>query len=401
MTHMALSARAQARPAPARADKVLDLIDVARELAIAPDVEGVGHVVKIAARRLLGADGVTFVLREGDLVRYADEDAISPLWKGTAFPASSCVSGWAMDHRETVVIEDVYADARVPHDAYRPTFVKSMLMVPVLTGQPVAAIGAYWAERHAATPRESALLEAIAGFAAAALERAKLERELRSAVALRDELLGLAAHELRTPLTVLNLAVNGVTRALAAADVEGARRAGERLQRGTARLARLIEMLLDSTRLAQLEIPLVRERVELGGLVARVVASLPSADRARIAAEPGVVGEWDRARLEQIVANLVGNALKFGDGKPVDVSVSSHGGLARLVVADQGAGIAEEERPRLFRRFERGAAARGVGGLGLGLWIVRQNVEAHGGEIHVESRPGAGTRFTVELPLAG
>jgi GAF domain-containing protein len=190
MTRMALSAGAQARPAPAPADKVLDLIDVAREFAIAADVEGVGRIVKVAARRLLGADGVTFVLREGDLVRYADEDAISPLWKGTAFPASSCVSGWAMDHRETVAIEDVYADPRVPHDAYRPTFVKGMLMVPVLTAQPVAAIGAYWAERHAATPREAALLEAIAGFAAAALQRAKLERELRSAVALRDELLG-------------------------------------------------------------------------------------------------------------------------------------------------------------------------------------------------------------------
>ncbi|MFY3745585.1 GAF domain-containing sensor histidine kinase [Anaeromyxobacter sp. Red801] len=397
---MALTAGAHARSTPAHADKVLDLIDVARALAIAPDVEGVGRIVKVAARRLLGADGVTFVLREGDLVRYADEDAISPLWKGTAFPASSCVSGWAMDHRETVVIEDVYADPRVPYDAYRPTFVKSMLMEPVLAAQPVAAIGAYWAVRHAATPRESALLEAIAGFAAAALERAKLERELRSAVALRDELLGLAAHELRTPLTVLNLAVSGVTRALETADVEGARRSTERLQRGAERLARLVEMLLDSTRLAQLEIPLVRERVELGALVARVVARLASAERVRIEAEPGLVGGWDRARLEQIVANLVGNALKFGEDKPVHVSVSSHGGLARLVVADQGAGIAEEDRTRIFQRFERGAAARGVGGLGLGLWIVRQNVEAHGGEIHVESRRGDGTRFTVELPLS-
>lgn len=193
--------------------------------------------------------------------------------------------------------------------------------------------------------------------------------------------------------------MSGVARALEAADVDGARRAGERLQRGTERLSRLVEMLLDSTRLAQLEIPLAREPVELGGLVARVVARLASAGRARIAAEPEVVGEWDRARLEQIVANLVGNALKFGDGKPVDVSVSSHGDLARLVVADQGAGIAEGERTRVFRRFERGAAARGVGGLGL--WIVRRNVEAHGGDIHVESRPGAGTTFTVDLPLAG
>ncbi len=398
MARMNVSTGARVRPAP-RADQVVDLIGVARELAIAPDVEGVGRVVKVSARKLLGADGVTFVLREGDLVRYADEDAISPLWKGTAFPASACISGWAMDHRETVAIEDVYADPRVPQDAYRPTFVKSLLMVPVVTGQPVAAIGAYWAERHAATPRESALLEAIAGFAAAALERARLERELRSAVALRDDLLGIAAHELRTPLTVLNLAVSGVARALEAADLDGARRASQRVERGTERLVRLVEMLLDSTRLAQLEIPLSREPVDLGGLVARVVGGLAGGGRVELETEAGVVGQWDRARLEQIVANLVGNALKFGEGKPVRVHVSSRGDVARLVVSDQGAGIPEEDRTRIFRRFERGAAARGVGGLGLGLWIVRQNVEAHGGVIHLETSPGAGARFMVDLPL--
>jgi signal transduction histidine kinase len=303
-----------------------------------------------------------------------------------------------MDHRQTVAIEDVYADPRVPYDAYRPTFVKSMLMVPVLTGQPVAAIGAYWAERHAATPREAALLEAIAGFAAAALERAKLERELRSAVALRDDLLGVAAHELRTPLTVLNLAVSGVARALEAEDLEAARRASERVQRGTGRLVRLVEMLLDSTRLAQLEIPLSREPIELGVLVKGVVAGLASAGYVGLEAEPGVVGEWDRGRLEQIVANLVGNALKFGEGKPVKVSVTSRGDVARLVVADQGRGIPEEDRARLFGRFERGTAARSFGGLGLGLWIVRQLVEAHGGTIRVRSVAGQGATFTVELP---
>jgi signal transduction histidine kinase len=276
-----------------------------------------------------------------------------------------------------------------------------MLMVPVLAAQPVAAIGAYWAERHAATARECALLEAIAGFAAAALERAKLERELRAAVALRDDLLGIAAHELRTPLTVLNLGVGGVARALEAADLEGARRAGERLQRGTERLTRLVEMLLDSTRLAQLEIPLALERVELGPLVARVVEGLRHHDLVAVEADPGVVGEWDRARLEQIVGNLAGNALKFGEGKPVHVAVSARAGTALLVVEDQGSGISEEDQARLFRRFERGAAARGLGGLGLGLWIVRQNVEAHGGTIRVASRVGAGSRFEVELPLAG
>ena len=119
-------------------------------------------LVRTTARTLVGADGVTFVLRDGDFCYYVEEDAIGPLWKGQRFPSSQCVSGWVMTHAEPVVIPDIYDDARVPHDTYRNTFVRGMAMVPIGAGIPVGAIGAYWATPHHATETEINLLVALA-----------------------------------------------------------------------------------------------------------------------------------------------------------------------------------------------------------------------------------------------
>ena len=142
-----------------------------QELASAPDVERITHVVGTVARTLVGADGVTFVLRQGDQCCYVEEDAIGPLWKGQQFPLSACVSGWVMLHAQPAVIPDVYADPRVPPDAYRRTFVKSLAMVPVGQDNPLAAIGAYWATHHTATDEELEILHALADSAALALYR--------------------------------------------------------------------------------------------------------------------------------------------------------------------------------------------------------------------------------------
>jgi GAF domain-containing protein len=107
------------------------LVTTIQELSLARDLEAVMRVVRRAARVLVAADGATFVVREGDTCYYAEEDAISPLWKGRRFPIMTCVSGWAMLNRRAAVIEDIYADPRIPLDAYRPTFVKSLVMVPI------------------------------------------------------------------------------------------------------------------------------------------------------------------------------------------------------------------------------------------------------------------------------
>jgi hypothetical protein len=130
-------------------------------LAAAKNRTQVIEAVRATARMVCGADGICFVLREGDLCHYAEEDAIAPLWKGQRFAMNSCISGWSMLNAQTAVIEDVFADPRIPHDAYRPTFVKSLIMTPVGEKTPVAAIGAYWQEKRSFSPAEIAKVKTL------------------------------------------------------------------------------------------------------------------------------------------------------------------------------------------------------------------------------------------------
>lgn len=156
-------------------------MSVIQRLALSRSLEDIQATVRTAARRLAGADGATFVLRDGEYCFYVDEDAISPLWKGQRFPIDACVSGWTMKHREAVVIPDIYTDARVPHDAYRPTFVRSMCMVPIRTLDPVGAIGTYWATPHRPHEREIQLVRSLADSTAVAIENVRLLTELEDA----------------------------------------------------------------------------------------------------------------------------------------------------------------------------------------------------------------------------
>jgi serine/threonine protein kinase len=174
-----------APPPPAIPPAAAELIDVVQRLSMARDLSGVQEIVRGAARRLTGADGATFVLRDGDLCHYADEDAIAPLWKGQRFPMGACVSGWSMLNRKPAVIEDIYADERIPHEAYRPTFVKSLVMVPIRTFDPVGAIGTYWAAPHDPTTSEVQLLQALADSTAVAMENVRLFGELEERVRVR------------------------------------------------------------------------------------------------------------------------------------------------------------------------------------------------------------------------
>jgi hypothetical protein len=146
------------------------LVAVVQDLSRARTLEDIQVIVRSAARQLTGADGATFVLRDGEKCFYADEDAIAPLWKGMRFPLSACISGWAMLNRRPAVIEDIYADARIPADAYRPTFVKSLAMVPIRTSEPIGAIGNYWATRRMPTDAEVRLLQALADATSIAIE---------------------------------------------------------------------------------------------------------------------------------------------------------------------------------------------------------------------------------------
>ncbi|WP_137972624.1 sensor domain-containing diguanylate cyclase [Pseudomonas sp. F(2018)] len=177
--------------------QALRLIRVVQELSMARDVDRVAEIVRHAARELTGADGATFVLRDGQQCFYRDEDAISPLWKGQRFPMSLCISGWAMLNRQATVIPDIYLDPRIPHEAYRPTFVKSLVMVPIRTLDPIGAIGNYWASPHTATAEQVELLQALADSTSIALENVQVYSELERRVEERTGQLVEVNHRLQ------------------------------------------------------------------------------------------------------------------------------------------------------------------------------------------------------------
>ncbi|HWA60255.1 MAG TPA: HWE histidine kinase domain-containing protein [Caulobacteraceae bacterium] len=180
---------------------LLTLVETIESLSSARTVDEVAAVVRSAARRITGADGVTVVLRDNDQCWYIDEDAIAPLWKGRRFPLTACVSGWAMLNGRTAVIPDIYADDRVPHDAYRPTFVRSMVMTPVRAhSDPIAAIGAYWATVREPTPDEVMKLQVMARATAAALESARLYASLTDSLERREFLLRELDHRCKNTL---------------------------------------------------------------------------------------------------------------------------------------------------------------------------------------------------------
>ncbi|MCL4234487.1 MAG: PAS domain S-box protein [Deltaproteobacteria bacterium] len=163
------------------------LLQVIQDLSHAHTLEAIIDIVRIASRRLTDADGATFVLRDGDMCHYADENAIEPLWKGRRFPMSTCISGWAMIHKKPAVIDDIYLDDRIPHDAYRPTFVKSLVMVPIRVAAPIGAIGTYWARQRKATAEELHMLQALANSTAVAMEKVQILDDLeRSQKQYRD-----------------------------------------------------------------------------------------------------------------------------------------------------------------------------------------------------------------------
>lgn len=257
--------------------------------------------------------------------------------------------------------------------------------------------------------RDVRLGEELALRAAMALENARLFGQAREAVQAREEMLSVASHEVRTPLNTLTLQMQLLLRAAQKGQLTQI--APERLlsmlesgDRQVRRLTDLIQQLLDITRLTAGEPSLHEEEMDLTLLMQEVVArTAVELERAgcaiHVRAEEPCVGRWDRSRLDQVITNLLGNAMKYGAGRPIEVAVEREGQVARLLVADQGIGIAPEHQAQIFERFQR-VADRRYGGLGLGLYIVRKILTAMGGTIEVRSRLGAGATFVVELPAA-
>ena len=366
-------------------------------------------VLRECARRVTGADGITVVLRDGDLCHYVEEDAIGPLWKGRRFPMETCISGWCMLHREQVVVPDIYVDPRIPHEAYRPTFVRSLAMTPIRSEDPIGAIGAYWARYHEASPVELEVLQALGDSAALAIANARMIEKLRESSRRKDDLLSMLAHELRNPLAPIRNALH-VLRLQDHEESGISERAREMMERQVQLLARIVDDLLDVAQINSGRVMLRSERLDLARVVRQSVE-----DRRDLLESAGLILDlelpqtpvWisgDVMRLSQILGNLLDNAGKFtppGGHVTVRLATEDPPRKATLTLVDTGVGIEAEVLPHIFDVFTqaRQSLDRSQGGLGLGLSVVKGLLELHGGSIQAFSEGlGKGAAFTCELP---
>jgi signal transduction histidine kinase len=256
-------------------------------------------------------------------------------------------------------------------------------------------------------PGDIGVAEELAHRCAIALENAALFSDAQEAIRARDEFLAIASHELKTPLTPLRITVQALKRATARDDGRLTPERRDELFRAAdhqiGRLAGLVDDLLDATRIGTRQLRLQRQAMDLAevvrGVVDRHSDELVQAGCAlSLALPPGVTGVWDRTRIEQVATNLLTNTMKYAPGASVEVRVEGDEQVARLVVRDHGPGIAADDQDRIFRPFERAMSYMHVSGFGLGLYIVREIVGAHGGTVRLQSAPGSGSTFTVELP---
>lgn len=392
------------------------LVSVVQELSLARDLETVMRIVRTAARKLTGADGATFVLRDGDLCFYADEDAISPLWKGSRFPMHTCVSGWAMTHRQAVMIEDIFNDPRVPVEAYRPTFVKSLAMVPIRMQEPIGAIGNYWATHHVPNAAELKMLQSLADITAVTLENIELYRSLEARVQERTAQLEAAnkeleafsysvSHDLRAPLR----SIDGYLHILLENHINGMSETGkglaQRVLTNTRHMNQLIDDLLTFFRMGQK--PLLKTTVRVNDMVHAVCKTAREAeDPARsidftIQALPPI--QADAALLQQVWVNLVSNAVKYTrrqERTVIEIGFYEEPGEIIYYIKDNGVGFDMEYAHKLFGVFQRLHSPREFEGTGIGLSIVHRIITKHGGTIRAQAEEGKGATFYVTLPKA-
>lgn len=385
------------------------LVTVVQELSLARSLDEITAIVRRAARELTGADGATFVLREGDMCYYAEENAIQPLWKGRRFPIDICMGGWCMLNRQQAIIEDVYGDERIPIEAYEPTFIKSLVMVPIRKEAPIGAIGNYWAEKHTATPEEVHLIQALADSTSVAMENVQVYSELEQRVRERTSELEFAnqeleafsytiSHDLRSPLRSI-IGFSELLRMKYNSQLdEQARNYLNRICTSAQGMNRQIDEMLSLHKLTRLE--LKRETVDLSSMAKEILSNLKAVEANRqvethVAEELTVDGDpvLLRVMLENLLFNgwkyssKVGQArIEFGVTKETD-------GSSVFYVQDNGAGFNMNRANKLFRPFVRLHSDNEFPGTGVGLASVQRIIHKHGGRIWVEAAVDQGATF--------
>lgn len=389
------------------------MVATVQELSMARNMESVMRIVRSAARKLTGADGATFVLRDGDYCFYADEDAISPLWKGNRFPILTCISGWTMLNKKAVVIEDIYKDDRIPHDAYRPTFVKSLAMVPIRTIAPIGAIGNYWAEYYLPTAEEIDLLQSLADITAVTIENVNVYTELEKRVkdrtaqleAINKELEAFSysvSHDLRAPLR----SIIGYSQILEEENIDQLNDEGKRalttVMDNAKKMNVLIDDLLQFARLGKK--PLEKVEVNNQNLVSTILADLKGTipGNTSITVSSLLPVEADQSLMYQVWINVISNAIKYSSKKEkpvVEIDCYKNDEQVVFVVKDNGTGFDMQYANKLFGAFQRLHKATEFPGTGVGLALTQRILNRHGGKIWVDAKVDEGATFYFSLPV--
>jgi signal transduction histidine kinase len=388
-------------------------VEVIQQLSLARDLETIMAIVRSAARELTGADGATFVLHDAGRCYYADEDAIAPLWKGKRFPMEACISGWSMIHREAVAIPDIYADRRIPADAYRPTFVKSLAMVPIRIAEPIGAIGNYWATPHAATLEEIDALQALANCTSVAMENVAIVSDVEARVRLRTEQLEATlrdldafsyaiSHDLRAPVRRIDGFAQAIEEDAGGQLDAQSQRHLQRVREAARTMNQYIDDMLSLAKVGRDAVR--RDIVDLSALARSVFADVarshPGREVEQVIAD-GVQVQGDQSLLRGALENLVGNAFKFTARVPharVEVGRADREGETAYYVRDNGAGFDMQFAPKLFAPFQRLHRAEDFPGTGIGLATVKKSIARHDGRIWAESTPGSGATFWFTIP---
>jgi len=391
-----------------------------QQLSLSRNIETVMRIVRRAARELTGADGATFVLRENNMCYYADEDAIGPLWKGQRFPIHSCISGWAMLNRQPAVIENIYADERIPIDVYKPTFVKSLVMVPIRSLDPIGAIGTYWAKPHVPTEEEVILLQSLADITAVTMENISMYNELelrvkertselidslkreREMIAMKTNLISVASHEFKTPLSSILLSAALIGEYIETEKAEKCTKHVGRIKSSVQHLLDVVNDFLAMDQLDQGKTELFFETFDLKQLVTDITeqmeAALKTGQRIQYIHRGEIEIVQDKKMLRNILLNLLSNACKYShENKAIELYTEVSNGNILIKIRDYGIGIPEEDQSHIFSNFFRGKNAAGIQGTGLGLNIVKRYMELLNGTVEFTSRHNEGTTFTLKF----
>ncbi len=393
----------------ALSDNSQRLIKTIQKLSVAPSLEKIMALLNSEARALVGADGASFVIREGGFCFYADEDAIGPLWKGKRFPIETCVSGWAMAHKQVVVIEDIFTDPRVPVDLYEPTFARSLVMTPIGIENPLGALGIYWAKPYRATEEQLELLMALANSTSVALNNLTLIQELeREKLKLENtnrELQRIAwatSHHLQEPLRHLSMYFQLLDRQCKTKLNSQESSYIDQGIKEVAKLQNLSQSVLAFSRLE--EKPLKLASLSSESLLLEVKEDLRliiSETNTEIETAPLPEITADKVLLKKVFTVLLLNAIQFKSSEKnprVSVTSKSEGPEIIFCIEDKGVGIGSEYHEKIFQLFSKTQPGVQEAESGMGLAFAKKIIELHHGRLWVESAPSQGSRFFFSLP---